>query len=118
MSYDDLIKVLVKQTGYTETVIKNILLMVPHALVRLEQGEKVRTPLGVFGMTYRKERPIKRPDGEPALVEEKLVVRLKPGVRLQRDPHLPQDPLTGPPPSPASPELPPEASSAADQPQP
>lgn len=87
MKYQALVTHLSEQTGHARPVIKTILDALPEALLRLDEGDHVRTPLGVFRMSKRNSRDIKLPDGGGlAQVNERLVVRLKPGFRLQQDP--------------------------------
>ena len=112
MTYEEMATDVAKLTGYPVSIVKEVLWAVPDALVCMTEGDQVRTPLGVFSMNLRKGRPIRRPGGEPAQVEEKLIVRLKPGLRLQKSP--PVEPEA----SPSSPEPPPEVVSETAPPQP
>jgi nucleoid DNA-binding protein len=83
--YDRLAGAIAADTGHPPEVVKSILQAAPKALLELEEGDWVKTPLGVFRMTRRKPRAVRIPGtDQTAEVEEKLVVKLKPGKRLQR----------------------------------
>jgi len=84
MTYDDLVTRIAHQTGLHSDVVKKVLYRLPDALLELPVGDDVRTPLGVFRMTKRHERPITLPDGETqAVVAQRTAVKLKAGARLQ-----------------------------------
>jgi nucleoid DNA-binding protein len=84
MLYKHLVADIAAQTGLKPVVVKAVLSAAPDALMKLEEGEHVRTPLGSFRMTRRRPRTIKLPDGPVADIHEQQVVRLKPGVRVRR----------------------------------
>lgn len=84
MLYKQLIADIAAQTGLKPLIVKTVLSATPDALMKLEEGEHVRTPLGSFRMTRRQPRTIKLPDGPVADIGEQQVVRLKPGVRVRR----------------------------------
>jgi len=84
MSYDDLIADVGKRTGLHTEVVRKVLFHLPDALLQLETGDTVRTPLGVFRMTESNARKITLPDGEnTATVPAKTIVKLKSGSRLK-----------------------------------
>lgn len=84
-NYDRFTQAIAKETGVAPDIVKNVFQAAPAALLELQEDEWVKTPLGVFRMTRRKPRRVVLPGtDEDARVEEKLVVKLKPGKRLQR----------------------------------
>ena len=83
--YDTLVKRIAKSTGYPKSVIRDILMAVPEALMQLGEGNRVKTPLGVFRMTHRETRDVALPGTDQrAVIDERLIVKLRPGHRLQR----------------------------------
>lgn len=86
MTYDELVTRLAHQTGLRSDAVKKVLYRLPDVLRELAVGDDVRTPLGVFRMTERHERPITLPDGETqAVVSRRAAVKLKAGSRLLSD---------------------------------
>lgn len=83
MTYDALVADISTRTGLPVSTVKKVLMEVPDALLVMDEGDHVRTPLGVFRMTRRKKRNIKLPDGPLAEVGSMLVVRLKSGSRIK-----------------------------------
>jgi hypothetical protein len=68
----------------TQEVVKEVLNALPFGFMDMPEGYWVRTPFGVFKMTRQKQRSIALPTSKKlALVEEKLIVKLKSGKRLQ-----------------------------------
>ena len=85
MTYDDLVTQIALATGLHSDVVKKVLYYFPEVLQGLSVDESVRTPLGVFRMTKRDARPIKLPNGTShAVVQEKVVVRLKSGAQMEK----------------------------------
>ena len=86
MSYDELITRLAIRSGVHSELVRKVLVHLPDTLLDLGIGDKVYTPLGVFRKIVRKARPIVLPDGKTeALVGRKVLVRLKPGTRLEEN---------------------------------
>ncbi len=86
MTYDELVTRLAHQTGLHSDVVKKVLYRFPDVLRELPVGEDVRTPLGVFRMNERRERPITLPDGTTkAVVAKRAAVKLKAGARLKAE---------------------------------
>lgn len=83
MTYKALIADISKRTGLKPKIVKKVLSATPEALLEMEEGDHVRTPLGVFRMTRREKRNVKLPDGPVAEIDPMLVVRLKPGNRIK-----------------------------------
>lgn len=84
MTYDELVIRLAHQTNLHSDLVRKVLYRLPDVLMELPVGDDVRTPLGVFRMAERKERPIILPDGEtPAVVSRRVTVKLRAGARLQ-----------------------------------
>ena len=92
MTYKELVADIAKRSGQPVPIVKAVLAVTPDALLQLDDGELVRTPLGTFRMTKRNSRRIKLPDGPIASVGEKCVVRLKSGNRIKRDADLTPSP--------------------------
>ena len=83
MDYETLIDDVAELSGLHTEVVRRVLFFLPDALMEMEVGETVRTPLGVFRMAQTHSRPITLPDRKStAVVSAKIVARLKPGMRL------------------------------------
>lgn len=86
MKYSDLVKKVAKAAGCKHTVAREVLFVLPDVLLDMEEGDSVRTQLGVIRMARRKARTVKVPGTDrTAQVTEHLEVRLRPGVRLKKD---------------------------------
>lgn len=83
MTYDDFVADMAKRTGLQGEDVRKVLFHLPDALLQMPTGESVRTPLGVFRKDRTKARPIRLPDGEAAVVPNKVAVRLRSGTRLK-----------------------------------
>ena len=87
MQYEDLVATVAASAGVHPSRVKKVLFALPDGLAALEEGDKVRTPLGVFRMTKRAPRKVLPPGStEPVEVEAELVVKLRAGTRLRRQP--------------------------------
>lgn len=83
MTYNDLVEDLAIQASQSRRAIREVLEALPVCLMQMEDGDDVRTPLGVFRKVHSPARDITLPDGETkSRVPEKRVVRLKPGKGL------------------------------------
>jgi len=86
MKYDDLVKKVAMLAGCSPETAKDVLFALPDALLTMEEGDSVRTQLGVVRMARRKGRTVMVPGtDQTAEVTEHLEVRLRPGVRLKKD---------------------------------
>jgi nucleoid DNA-binding protein len=84
MNYEQLIVDVAKRAGLHTEVVRKVLFHLPDTLLQMEEGDDVRTPLGVFRMTSSKARTITLPDQQStAVVPAKTVVKLRSGSRLQ-----------------------------------
>lgn len=70
--------------GVPEKDIRRVLLAFPQVIMECKEGEQVRTDLGTFRMTRRKRRRVKI-QGRWGISEERLIARIRPGKRLQRE---------------------------------
>lgn len=87
MKYEDLIELMARHTGRPKYAIKQILNALPDVLSQLEPGERVVTPLGQFRMFVTSRSKANMPQYEEVLeVPKKLIVKLRPGRRLKREP--------------------------------
>lgn len=85
MKYDELVKDIAESTGQTQAAVRAVLFAFPDALIQLDPGEEVRTPLGVFRMTIRQRRAVTLPDQRTmAEIPEAWIAKLKPGIKLRR----------------------------------
>jgi len=89
MLYKTLMADIARRTGLSVRTVKAVLSATPDALLEMDEGEHVRTPLGTFRMTRREPRHIKLPDGPVAAINGMYVVRLKPGRRVKKNPVSP-----------------------------
>lgn len=80
--------------GVTEEDVRKVLLHFPDVLMECEEGEQVKTYLGVIKMVRRKRKRVKDPQGRWTYSPERLQARLRPGKRLQR---LLEEPPSGSP---------------------
>ena len=86
MTYNDLVAQIARTTGITHDRVRAALDALPSALLLLHRDEKVRTPLGVFTMLETRTREILLPSQDRTVqVAPKLVVKLRPGVRLRKE---------------------------------
>ena len=84
MNYKDLVADVAQRSGLRTDVVGKVLFHLPDALIQMEVGHAVRTPLGVFRTTYTPERPVTLPDQKStAIVPARTLVRLRSGSRLQ-----------------------------------
>lgn len=84
MVYSKLIERVAELSGVPEEQVRAVLQEVPKALMEGTQGEKTRTPLGVFTIVERKEKAVRTPDGKWSSAPALVLARLKPGKKLQR----------------------------------
>lgn len=86
MPYDHLVTWISQMSGYPKCAVRAILAEIPDALMEMDEGEFVRTPLGVFRMVRKVARLVNLPGSEKrAVVKERFQVRLDPGTGLKRD---------------------------------
>ena len=85
MVYLDLVARIADETGVEEEDIRKVLKAFPEILMECEEGEKTRTPLGVFSIVRRKQKAVRTPDNVWSTAPERIQAKLKPGKRLQRD---------------------------------
>jgi hypothetical protein len=71
--------------GVSEEDVRRVLFAFPDVIMECEEGEQVRTYLGTFRITRRKRKRVKDPLGNWTFSEEKIVARIRPGKRLQRE---------------------------------
>ena len=84
MTYNDLTARISKLSGVSEESVREVLQAFPKALMEDAEGEKTRTPLGVFTIVERKEKAVRTPDGKWSSAPAMIMARLKPGKKLQR----------------------------------
>jgi nucleoid DNA-binding protein len=85
MKYDDLVKKVALAAGCSPETARDVMFALPDALLTMEEGDSVRTQLGVLRMARRKGRTVKVPGTDKtAEVLEHLEVRMRPGVRLKK----------------------------------
>ena len=71
--------------GVPEDDVRAVLQAFPDVIMECEEGDYVKTYLGTFRITRRKRKRVKDPQGRWTFSEEKIVARIRPGKRLQRD---------------------------------
>lgn len=71
--------------GVSEDDVRNVLLKFPDVIMECEEGEQVKTYLGVFRIVRRKRKRVKDPQGRWTFSKERLYARIRPGKKLQRD---------------------------------
>ena len=86
MKYAHLVTHISHVTLLPEETVREILFALPDALMTLDPGDLVRTPLGVFTMKVRKARTVETPTTKEACqVTAQRIAKLSPGGRLRRD---------------------------------
>ena len=86
MQYDAMVKEAARSANVDPKTVRTVLAAIPDILVSLDEGEKVRTPLGVFRMTQRKGRQVTIPTSdEKVAIGPEMVVKLKSGSKLRRE---------------------------------
>lgn len=70
--------------GVPEGDVRAVLRSFPDVLMECEEGEQVKTYLGVVKIVRRKRKRVKDPQGRWTYSPERLQARLRPGKRLQR----------------------------------
>lgn len=71
--------------GVSDEDVRKVLFKFPDVIMECEEGEQVRTYLGVFRIVRRKEKRVKDPQGRWTVSKERLHARIRPGKRLQRE---------------------------------
>ena len=86
MNYEDLIADVAQRTGLHSDYVRRVLFHLPDALMTMQVGDDVRTPMGVFRMAESKARTIVLPDQTTtAQVPAKTVVKLRSGSRMKNE---------------------------------
>lgn len=70
--------------GVEDQDIRKVLHVLPDVVMECEEGEQVRTPLGVFKVVRRKSKRVRCPSGVWTQAPERIQARIRPGKRLQR----------------------------------
>jgi nucleoid DNA-binding protein len=71
--------------GVSDEHVRKVLFKLPDVIMECEEGEQVKTYLGVFRIVRRKEKRVKDPQGRWTVSKERLHARIRPGKRLQRE---------------------------------
>lgn len=71
--------------GISEDDVRKVLLKFPDVIMECEEGDQVKTYLGVFRIVRRKRKRVKDPQGRWTYSKERLYARIRPGKKLQRD---------------------------------
>ena len=78
LSYKKLLKEVAIRAKLTPEVVDIVLVAFTEVLGDLPVGEYARTPLGVFNMFYRKEKPVIHPvTGEPTTAPAEVVLKFR-----------------------------------------
>lgn len=73
------------EPGISKKDVRKVLRAFPNVIMECDEGEQVRTYLGTFRITRRKRKRVKDPQGRWTYSEPRVVARIRPGKRLQRD---------------------------------
>jgi nucleoid DNA-binding protein len=84
MRYERLIEKVAEMAGVSRKEAKEVIKALPVALMDLQPGKTVRTPLGVFRGDFRPEREVTLPTGKLHRCDPEFVVRLKESVNLTK----------------------------------
>ena len=85
MLYAKLVARIAEITGVSEEDVRKVLQAFPDVIMECEEGEQVKTYLGVFRIVRRKKKRVKDPQGRWTFSPERLHARIRPGKRLQRE---------------------------------
>lgn len=84
MRYAKLLERVAELAGVDAEVVRRVLHVLPDAIMELDEGDNVRTQLGVFRLLRERPRRTKDPQGRWTWSRERLVARIRPGERLRR----------------------------------
>lgn len=70
--------------GVPEEAVRDVLQALPDVIMECEEGEQVKTHMGVIKIVRRKRKRVKDPSGQWTYSPERLQARLRPGKRLQK----------------------------------
>jgi len=85
MLYAKLVARIAEITGVPENEVRGVLAAFPDVIMECEEGEQVKTYLGVFRIVRRHRKRVKDPQGRWTYSKERLHARIRPGKRLQKD---------------------------------
>jgi len=92
MLWEDFLRRMTIRTGCPRELIRVIVEGIPEVLMEMEPGERTRTPLGYFTMHNKKARMVNYFGNKKYFPSKAAhVVKLKPGLRLQREPPPSED---------------------------
>lgn len=70
--------------GVDEDSVRKVLRYFPEVVMECDEGEQVKTHLGVIKIVRRKRKRVKDPQGRWTFSPERLQARLRPGKQLQK----------------------------------
>jgi len=76
---------MIYEPGVSEQDIRKVLFAFPNVIMEGQEGDQIRTYLGTFRITRRKRKRVKDPQGRWTYSEPRIVARIRPGKRLQKD---------------------------------
>jgi nucleoid DNA-binding protein len=84
-SYKKLIKEVAVRAKLTPEVIDIVLMALTEVLSELPAGGETKTPMGIFKMFYRKEKPVLHPvTMEPTVAPAEYVLKFRAGCRTRK----------------------------------
>jgi hypothetical protein len=79
MRYKDFVHQIAELSQQSPALVREVLDAMPNVLLRLQEDEGVRTPIGILKMRRRKEKRVKIPKTEKwASAPEQLRIKLQP----------------------------------------
>jgi len=72
-------------TGVTADEARDVLHHLPDVIMECEEGEQIKTRLGVFRIVRRKRKRVRDPQGRWTFSHERLQASIRPGKHLQRE---------------------------------
>lgn len=85
MDYQTLLAKVARRSRQPVEVVRDVMGALPDALITLEEGDHVRTPLGSFRATVRKGRTYVAPDSDEEVAREPVIlIKMRAGKRLRR----------------------------------
>jgi len=85
MEYKTLLAKVARRSRQPVEVVRDVLWALPDALITLEEGDHVRTPLGSFRAAVRRSRTYVAPDSDEEVIRGPVIlIKMRAGRRLRR----------------------------------
>jgi nucleoid DNA-binding protein len=85
MRYGTLVAKIASLTAVSDADVRRVLSALPTVVMECNEGECLRTPMGVFKVTRRPRKRVRSPFGDWMYVPERVQAKLRSGKTLQRE---------------------------------